>query len=75
MKKNKLGTLNLILIILAALLVSFTIAMICVFCKYGSVPDSLIVAVFGAGTGEVSICGWIRTAKNKVKGLNDGEMD
>lgn len=54
-----------VLIIMALFLFAFTITMIAIFCKYGAVPDTLIISVFGACTGEMSICGWIKSIKER----------
>lgn len=68
-KRNKkcIRTMDLILIVVAILLISFTIAMIILFKKYGSVPDTLITCVFAALAGECGIMGWIKTTKEKNK--------
>lgn len=50
---------------LALFLLLFVICMIVTFYIVGSVPDTLIISVFGACTGEVSVCGWIKTVKEK----------
>lgn len=71
MKKNKKEkerrTMDLILIIVGILLISFTIDMIILFQKYGSVPDTLITCVFAALASECGIMGWIKTTKEKNK--------
>lgn len=66
--KNK-KFLDRVLVIMALFLFAFTVAMIIIFCVKDSIPDTLIISVFGACTGEVSICGWIKT----IKVRNDGE--
>jgi hypothetical protein len=59
----------------------FTITMMVIYVEVGSVPDTLIVAVFGACAGEYSICGLIKKSKEKEKtarminGLIDFEND
>lgn len=52
----KLNTLDKALLFVAILDVLFVIAMIMVFCIFQSVPDSLIIAVFGATFGECGCC-------------------
>lgn len=64
---KKLGTMDLILIIVGFLLISFTIVMILLFKLYGSVPDTLITCVFAALAGECGVMGWIKTTKEKNK--------
>lgn len=54
-----------VLIAIALFLLVFIITMIVIFCYKDNVPDTLILSVFGACTGEVSICGWIKTVKEK----------
>lgn len=68
-------TLNIILIIVAITLLIFSLVMIWLFYMFQSVPDTLIVSIFGACTGELSICGWIRTTKDKLDGTNTKEGD
>lgn len=57
---------------LFGLLIAFTVKMINVYEATGGVPDSLIVAVFGAGVGEFSVLGMIK--KNKDKNNSEGMM-
>lgn len=64
-KKKGVKTMDVILIIVGALLASFTIAMIIIFIKYGSIPDTLCACVFGALGGECGAMAWIRTSKDK----------
>ena len=56
-----------VLITMFVFLFIFTIVMIIIFVKTGSIPDTLIVAVFGACAGEYSICGLIKNAKEKQR--------
>lgn len=57
--------LDKVLIAIALFLLLFIITMIVIFCIKDSVPDTLIISVFGATTGEVSVCGWIKTVKER----------
>lgn len=66
-KKEKIKTMDLILIIVGIILIAFTVEMIIVFIKYNSVPDTLITCVFSALAGECGIMGWIKTTKEKNK--------
>lgn len=63
--KNPKGT-TIALIVMAVLDVIFTAAMIYLFYLYQSVPDSLIVAVFGATFGECGFCTLIYKIKKGV---------
>lgn len=65
MKKFKMGTMDVILLILGAFLFLFTIAMIIVYCITGGIPDTLCTCVFAACTGELSVMGWIKTSKDR----------
>lgn len=70
MKKK---TANVVLVLMAIFILIFVISMTFIFCIKGSVPDTLIVAVFGACTGEASILGWIKTIKTKNGGKSNEE--
>lgn len=63
--KKKIGTMNLILIIIGVALLAFTIYMIKLFREYGAVPDTLVTCVFAALGGECGIMGWIKTTKDR----------
>lgn len=63
--KKKMGTMDKILVIVAVLLIAFTVTMIIIFCRYGYVPDTLISAVFATLGGECGILGWIKTTKER----------
>lgn len=62
---KKVGTLNLVLILVGAFFVWFNWQMILVFREYGSMPETYACAVVAATIGECGICGWIRTTKDK----------
>lgn len=62
---NKIGTLNLILILVGAFFVWFNWQMLDIFRSYGAIPESYACAVITATIGECGICGWIRTTKDK----------
>lgn len=64
-RKKKKKTINAVLVFLGILSILFTACMIWLFYLYQTVPDSLIVAVFGAIFGETSACALIKTAKVK----------
>lgn len=73
MKKKKLKTMNIILIVIAIFLLIFTGVMIWLFYEFQSVPDTLIISVFGACTGELSFCSMIRKNKDRLNGIGDDE--
>ncbi|MCD7805669.1 MAG: hypothetical protein LUH03_11120 [Oscillospiraceae bacterium] len=64
-EKSGLGTMDIILIIVGASLLCFTVCMIYLFTVYGSIPDTLCSCVFAALGGECGIMGWIKTTKDK----------
>lgn len=68
--KNKLGTMDLILLLIGVFLAVFTSVMIVIFCITGSTPDTLITCVFGICGVEGGVMGWIKTSKNKLQKLN-----
>lgn len=62
---KKIGTLNLILILVGCFLLWFNAQMLDIFRNYGAIPESYACAVIAATIGECGICGWIRTTKDK----------
>lgn len=60
-------TMDIILLILGVLTAAFTVTMIVIFCRMGSVPDQLIICWFAAVTGECGAMGWIKTTKDRVR--------
>ena len=64
-KRDIKGT-TIALVIMAVIDVIFVIAMIWLFYLYQDVPDSLIVAVFGATFGECGFCTLIYKIKKGV---------
>lgn len=65
--KQKLGTMDLILLLLGIFLTLFTAAMTVIHCITGSTPDTLITCVFGICGVEGGVMGWIKTSKNKLQ--------
>ena len=64
---GKIGTLNLILILVGAFFVWFNWQLLEIFREYGSIPESYSCAVVAATIGECGICGWIRTNKDRKR--------
>lgn len=62
---KKVGTLNIVLILVGVFFVWFNWQMILVFRECGSMPETYACAVVAATIGECGICGWIRTNKDK----------
>lgn len=65
MEKKKMKTSNVVLIVIAIILILFTITNLILFAKIGAVPDVLITSVFAACLGEFSVLGVIKTSKIK----------
>lgn len=62
---KKVGTLNIVLMLVGAFFIWFNWQMILVFRECGSIPETYACAVVAATIGECGICGWIRTNKDK----------
>lgn len=58
--------MDIILVVMAVLLVAFTLKMILVFEQTGAIPDTLCTCVFAALGGECGVMGWIKTTKDKL---------
>lgn len=61
----KVGTLNLVLILMFAFFIWFNWQMLDIFREYASIPETYACAVIAATIGEAGICGWIRTTKDR----------
>lgn len=68
---TKIGTMNLILIILAVVMIIFTGIMIWLYHETGGVPDTLVTCVFSVCGGECGVMGWIKTTKEKRRNRDD----
>ena len=64
--RKKLKTMDIILVVMAVLLVAFTLKMILVFEQTGAIPHTLCTCVFAALGGECGVMGWIKTTKDKL---------
>lgn len=62
---SKIGTLNIVLILVGSFFVWFNWQMIILYQECGSMPETYACAVVAATIGECGICGWIRTNKDK----------
>lgn len=63
----KLNKIDIFLAAVFALVIAFVIAMIVVFARYQSVPDSLVAGVFGLAGGECGILGWVKSSNEKTR--------
>lgn len=64
---SKIGTLNIVLILVGAFFVWFNWQMIETFRMYGAIPETYACAVIAATIGECGICGWIKTSKERKR--------
>lgn len=66
-RRKKIGVMDLILIIVAIVLVSYTVANLIIFLRVGSEPSTLTTCVFAAATGELGVMGWIKNTKDRQR--------
>lgn len=64
---GKIGTLNLVLIVVGAFFVWFNWQLLDIFRVSGNIPETYACAVVAATIGECGICGWIRTNKDRKR--------
>jgi hypothetical protein len=64
---GKIGTLNLVLILVGVFFIWFNAQMLSIFRAYGSIPETYACAVVTATIGECGICGWIKTNKDRKR--------
>jgi len=62
---KKIRTMDVILVIIAIMLIAFTLEMIAVFKETGAIPDTLCTCVFTALGGECGAMAWIKTSKDR----------
>lgn len=71
----RIGTMNLILIIVGVSLAWFTHRMITLYEMTGGIPDTLCQCVFAVLGGECGVMGWIKTNKDKRQDRKWSEED
>ena len=64
-KPKQIRTMDVILVVVAVLLIAFTIEMIKIFRETGMIPDTLCTCVFAALGGECGAMAWIKTSKER----------
>lgn len=64
-KKPKVGTMDIILVVIAVMLVTFTVEMIRIYRETGAIPDTLCTCVFATLGGECGAMAWIKTTKER----------
>ena len=67
MKEKKRKTMDVILIIVGVLLITFTITMIIIYLITGGIPDTLCTCFFAALGGECGVMGWIKSTKERYR--------
>lgn len=72
---TRLGTMNLILMIVGISLLWFTHRMIGLYETTGGIPDTLVQCVFAVLGGECGVMGWIKTTKDKRQDRKWSEED
>jgi hypothetical protein len=70
---KKIGTMNLVLVLVGVILVAFTVCMIVLYVKTGGIPDTLCTCVYSACGSECGFMALIKTFKEKFKGDNDND--
>lgn len=71
----RIGTMNLILMIVGISLLWFTHRMIALYETTGGIPDTLVQCVFAVLGGECGVMGWIKTTKDKRQDRKWSEED
>ena len=74
-QKKGIGTMDLILILIALSLAWFTHRMITLYETTGGIPDTLCQCFFGLLGGECGVMGWIKTTKEKRQERKWAEED
>lgn len=67
MKKKKIGTMDIVLVIMAIFLLLFVVAMMYLYYTTGGIPDTLCTCVFAVCGGECGVMGWIKTTKERYR--------
>lgn len=64
-KARRIRTMDVILVIVAVMLLAFTVTMIVLFKQTGMIPDTLCTCVFACLGGECGAMAWIKTTKDR----------
>lgn len=64
---QKIGTLNMVLILVGIFFLWFNMELLQIFREQGNIPETYACAVVAATLGECGICGWIRTNKDRKR--------
>ena len=63
--EKHVSVMDICLVVVCVIMLAFTTVMIWIFCRYGAVPDTLVVSVYGVLGGECGFLAMIRTAKER----------
>ncbi|MCD8308870.1 MAG: hypothetical protein LUD19_03365 [Clostridia bacterium] len=74
-KKINIGTMDIILVIIAVALLAFTIEMIQLYKETCMIPDTLVTCVFASLGGECGAMAWIKTTKERNRERQWEEAD
>lgn len=66
-KKKNIRTMDIVLVIIAAFLLVFVVALMWLYYRTGGIPDTLCTCVFAICGGECGIMGWIKTTKDRCR--------
>ena len=61
------GTMDVILVVIAIVLMVFSVTMIALYYMTGGIPDTLCTCVFAVCGGECGVMGWIKTTKDRSR--------
>ena len=64
---SSISVMDIVLAVIGVFLAVFTLAMVWLYYKTGSIPEILVTAVFTACTGELGFMGWIKNTKEKYR--------
>ena len=64
---SHMKTMDLILIIIAILVIIFTVMMFVTFWRYNMIPDTLCTCFFACVGTECGAMGWIKTTKDRMR--------
>ena len=64
---NSISVMDIVLAVIGVFLAVFTLMMVWIYYKTGSIPEVLVTAVFTACTGELGFMGWIKNTKEKYR--------
>lgn len=64
-RRKKMGVMDRILILVAVVLLLYTVVSMIIFVKTGLEASTLTTCIFAACTGELGVMGWIKSNKDR----------